>query len=339
MNTKQYTYKGVFDLESGGQLLDPVITYNTYGRLNEKRDNVIVVCHALTANSEVHDWWHGFFGEGKLFDPQQYFIICANNLGSPYGSASPKTIDPVRQQPYGVNFPFYTIRDKAKLQLLLLEYLQITGVNLLIGGSCGGNIAQEMAIDLGSNLEKLVLLCCSAKETPWVVGIHESQRIALRSDPTFGTGELHAGKEGLRGARAFALPFYRSYECFVLRQSEDNDEKINEFRAASYIAYQGEKFVNRYHPLCYDRQLTALDTHNIGRGHSSIDDALGLIVAETLVIGFNTDLLIPVTEQKYLAEAIPTARYFEVETVYGHDAFLIEYDKMMKGINQFYKHS
>ena len=281
MNPKSITFDDPLELESGAQLLKPAVTYSTYGSLNVPKDNVIVVCHALTANSNVDDWWAGLFGEAKIFDPSNNYIVCINNLGSPYGSSSPKSNDPKSNNRYGLDFPFYTLRDTADLHIRLLEHLKITEISLLIGGSCGGNIAQEIAITLGDQIDKLVIMCCSAQETPWVISIHESQRIALKSDPTLLENNTDAGREGLRGARAFALPFYRSHPSFKIRQSEDNNEKVIDFKAASYIQYQGQKFIDRYDAHCYYNQLDALDTHNVARGRIDIRTALSMISART----------------------------------------------------------
>ncbi len=334
MEIKEYILPGSFALDSDEELQQPVIAYSTYGQLSEERDNVILVCHALTANSQVHDWWAGLFGEGNIFDPTRYFIICINNMGSPYGSVSPKSIDPETGNAYRNDFPFYTLRDTARLHQALLTHLGIDRIKLLIGGSCGGNIAQEIAYNLADRLEQMVLLCCSAQETPWVIAIHESQRIALHSDPTFSSDEEGAGAEGLRGARAFALPFYRSHPSFKIRQSEDDDSVMNDFKASSYVRYQGDKFVKRYDSVCYYHQLNALDTHHIGRDRGGIQAALSQIPAKTLCIGFDTDLLIPVVEQQILADGIPDAVYHQIETAFGHDAFLIEIDEIQSAIRQ-----
>ncbi len=337
MNPKSITFEEPLLLETGDLLHAPTVSYSTYGTLNEKKDNVIVVCHALTANSNVDDWWAGLFGEGKVYNPSKYFIVCANNLGSPYGTSSPKSIAPDTDERYGMDFPFYTIRDTADLQLRLLDHLGIENIHLVIGGSCGGNIAQEMAIKLDDRINNLVIMCCSAQETPWVISIHESQRIVLKGDPTLVDNSATSGKEGLRGARAFALPFYRSHPSFKIRQSEDDNEKVDDFKAASYIRYQGQKFVDRYDAHSYYKQLDALDTHNIARGRKDTQSALAQISARTLCIGFSTDLLIPVIEQQILAEHIPNAKYAEIETEFGHDAFLIEVIELQRIIGDFMK--
>ncbi len=323
-----------FDLELGGSLSDINIRYHTFGTLNNAKDNVVMVIHALTANSDVSDWWSGLYGKGNIFDPTSDFIICANNLGSPYGTTCADDRNPKTGQRYGLDFPKVTIRDTALLHIKLLDQLGIERVKLLIGGSCGGNIAQEMAINRPSQFDSLALLCCSAKETPWVIAIHESQRMAMHVDSTFHNNNSIAGKEGLRASRAMALPYYRSHISFVERQSEDSEDKTSNFKAASYLKYQGEKFVNRFNAHSYYTLLSVLDTHNVGRGRESIPTALKQIESNTIIIGFNSDLLIPPVEQKYLAEHIPSATYVEIKTIFGHDAFLIESEHIKTSIQQ-----
>ncbi len=334
MSTSSLILKEALSLEMGGKLEQPEVYYSTYGKLNAEKSNVVLVCHALTASSDVEDWWSGLFGTQKVFDSERDFIICINNLGSPYGTSSPKSLNPEGER-YGLQFPAYTLRDNARLHINLLNHLGIEKIKLIIGGSCGGNIAQEIAIMLGDKVDQMIVMCCSTYETPWVISIHESQRIALQADPSLEDKSDSAGKNGLRGARAFALPFYRSHRSFIVRQSEESIDKMDDFKASSYVRYQGEKFVNRYDAHCYYKQLTALDTHNIGRGRESIISALQDISASTLAIGFSSDLLIPVVEQKMIAEYIADGTYIEIDTIYGHDAFLIETEKIQSAIDHW----
>lgn len=328
MNVKELHIQTPFELESGESLPEIRITYHTYGQLNAKKNNVIWVCHALTASSGIHDWWKGLYGKGKVFDPDKYFIISANNLGSPYGTISPKFRHPRTGERYGLSFPKFTLRDTALMHLELKKALGINDIHLLIGGSCGGNICLEMSMLLGKQIKNLTLLCCSAKEKPWTIAIHESQRIALHGDSDFFENKNGAGKIGLKSARAFALPFYRTAASMNIRQEEKDLNKKDSFRASSYIKYQGEKFVNRFDAHCYYKLLNALDTHNVGRGYNSVEEALQLIQAKTLVIGIDSDIFIPIEEQKYLAENILNAKYVEVKSIFGHDAFLIEFEQI-----------
>jgi len=325
-----------FELEHGHSLSEANIRYHTYGKLNAQKSNVIVAVHALTASSDVSDWWKGLFGTGKFFDPEKYFIICANNLGSSYGTTCANDVNPDNGKRYGLDFPQFTIRDTARLHLELLKALNISQVKFLIGGSCGGNISQEMAIIQPNLFKNMILLCCAVKESPWLIGIHESQRMAMNVDPTLHQNNAVAGNEGLRAARAMVLPYYRSFESFVAKQSETDQNKTTNFRAASYLKYQGEKFVNRFSAHAYYTLLSALDTHNIARNRESVTKALNQITANTLVIGFDTDLLIPTSEQKTIADGISHSHYSEISTLFGHDAFLIEAEKINRAINQYF---
>ena len=334
MKEHNITLSQSFQLEIGDELIDPTIRFHTSGALNESRDNVIVVCHALTANSLVSDWWNGLYGSGNILDPEDYFIICVNNLGSPYGTCSPKHKDNNGDR-YGLNFPDYTIRDNARVIIDVLESLSINRIYMAIGGSWGGNIAQEIAIYYGSKIQNLVLMCCSAAESPWAIAIHESQRMVMSSFDDFEKNDDNACLSGLRAARGIALPYYRSHTSFQIRQKEDQIDKLNDFKASSYIRYQGDKFIKRYDAHCYYKQLCALDTHNIGRDRSSIENALSKILAETLVIGFSSDILIPVIEQQRLADHIPNAKFGQIDSPFGHDAFLIETEKIRKLIRKW----
>ncbi len=335
MATTTFKYNQAFNLEIEGALNELEIRYTTYGKLNKERSNVIWVCHALTANSEVADWWSGLFGEGELFDPSKYFIICANNLGSPYGSTSPISINPDSGKSYGLDFPKLSLRDTARANLLLMEHLAIKDIHLLIGGSCGGNIAVEMGYLLGLKIENLVLLCSAAQESPFNIAVHEGQRLAIEADCSFGTQEQGAGAKGLKAARGMALNFYRTFDSICNAQKEESVDVIDDFKASSYIRYQGKKLVDRFDPVCYYTLLRTLDTHNIGRARGSVKKALAKIMCPTLCIGIDSDALIPVQEQKFLANYIPKGTLVEIQSIYGHDGFLLEFEQIKNEVLRF----
>ena len=236
-----------------------------------------------------------------------------------------------------MDFPEFTIRDTARLHLQFLKELRIDHIKFIIGSSCGGNIVQEMGILDADLCENMILLCCSARETPWVIAIHESQRIALMADPTIAVNSDNSARNGLRAARAMALPFYRSHTSLIHRQWDESNEKTSDFRAASYITYQAEKFVERFDAHCYYKLLSCLDTHNVGRGRGDMTSALSRIRTNTLCIGFDSDILVPTSEQKFLAQYIPGAEYSEIESIFGHDSFLIETDKIKEVIWEYFK--
>jgi homoserine O-acetyltransferase len=332
-----YKYKKSFRLESGKKLNNLEITYHTYGNLNARKDNVIWVCHALTANSDVFDWWKGLFGENCLFNPKEHFIVCANILGSHYGSTSPLSINPATGQPYYLSFPDFTVRDLVAAHKLLAEDLGLSEIGLLIGGSLGGQQAMEWAILEPKRIKKLVLIATNAQHSAWGIAFNESQRLAITADRTFYSQTNDGGKKGLKAARSIALLSYRTYGTYGATQLEVNAEKINDFKASSYQNYQGEKLVNRFNAYSYWYLTRAMESHNVARDRSSTEEALKQIHAKTLVIGILNDTLFPIEEQQFLAKHIPNAQLTELNSFYGHDGFLIETEILTKEIGNFLK--
>lgn len=339
MNTKFYQHKKQFALESGKRLSDLQIAYHTYGSLNKKRDNVIWVCHALTANSDVFDWWCGLFGDNCLFNPNEHFIVCANILGSPYGTSNPLSINKKTELPYYLSFPEISVRDMVNAHKLLAEHLKITEIGLLIGGSLGGQQAVEWAIAEPEKIKRLVLIATNAQHSPWGIAFNESQRLAITADRTFYSLTPEGGKKGLKVARSIALLSYRAYETYATTQLEVNTDKVSGFKASSYQNYQGEKLVNRFNAYSYYLLTKVMDSHNVGRKRNTIEESLKKIKAKTLVIGISNDVLFPLQEQKFLADHIPQARFTEVSSFYGHDGFLIETETLTQEIGNFLKSS
>lgn len=334
MKTETYTHPEPFQLESGKQLKKLKIAYHTYGTLNRKRDNVIWVCHALTANSDVFDWWPGLFGPQNLFNPREHFIVCANVLGSPYGTTDPLSIHEATGQPYYLSFPSFTIRDIVRAHQLLADHLGIDQIALLIGGSLGGQQALEWSIQQPDRIRQLVLIATNAVHSPWGIAFNESQRLAISTDRTFYANHPRGGIKGLKTARSIALLSYRTYNTYGATQLETDVEKVDDYKASSYQNYQGEKLVNRYNAFSYWYLTKAMDSHHVGRGRGGVEVALRQVRARTLVLGVSSDLLFPVEEQKFLANHIPDASYVEIDSFYGHDGFLIEtkaISKVLKG--------
>ena len=318
-------------LESGAVLPEVTIAYHTYGKLNPGRNNVIWVCHALTANSNVADWWSGLYGPGNVFDPEKYFIVCANVLASCYGSTCPRSISPQTGKAYGFEFPLISIRDWVTCHELLRQHLGIAEIDLCIGGSCGGHQVMEFAYLLKEKIKSIALLVTSAKETAWAISTHEAQRLALQADPTLYEDSDDAGKNGLKAARGMALLTYRTFRSYKVRQT-DHDEKLDDFRAASYIRYQGQKLERRFFAQCYWYMVKALDTHDMGRGRGGAAAALQQLPMPALVIAVNSDLLIPPDEQRFLHAHLQKSTYREIESEFGHDGFLVETEKIKRAI-------
>lgn len=331
-----YYYRNRFELEAGDHLEELTIAYSTYGKLNAAADNVIWICHALTANSEVTRWWKGLVGEGCVIDPDKYFIVCANILGSCYGSTGPTSINPATGQPFGASFPRITIRDMVKAHILLREHLGLSTINILMGGSMGGYQALEWIITEPDVIQELVLLATSAAESAWGIAIHTAQRLAIEADPTWNTNATDAGARGLKAARAIGMLSYRNYGILVEKQSDPDHEKLDDYRASSYINYQGDKLVERFNAFSYWLLTKSMDSHNLSRGRNMpTEKMLEQIKQRTLIIGISSDILCPLIEQRSLAAHIPHSEIMEIDSAYGHDGFMVEFEKIAKLLSRW----
>ncbi|MEO8760000.1 MAG: homoserine O-acetyltransferase [Bacteroidia bacterium] len=337
MSYNTYTYNNEFILESGVSLPSIEIAYHTYGKLNKAKNNVIWVCHALTANSDVFDWWNGLFGDKDYFNPEEYFIVCANNLGSCYGTTGPLSFNTNNNAPLYSYFPTITVRDMVKAHDVLREHLGIKKIHTLIGGSQGGQQALEWNVEIPSLFENLILIATNAKHSAWGIAFNESQRLAIKADRTYFSNTNNGGSKGLLAARSMALLSYRNYNAYANTQSETSNDKTEDFAAASYQRYQGEKLVLRFNAYSYVALTKSMDSHNLGRDRISVEASLLRITANTLVIGLTTDVLFPVNEQRFIAKYIGNSIYEEINSTYGHDGFLIETKKITEKIKSFFK--
>lgn len=338
MHTSQiYHHNETITLENGKTLPELQVAYQTYGNLNASKDNVIWVCHALTANADVFDWWKGLFGENDLFNPEEHFIVCANVLGSHYGTTNPLSTNPVTGLPYYLSFPELTIRDLVAVHQLLAAHLGVERIKVLIGGSLGGQQSLEWAIIDPKAVENVIVIASNAAHSPWGIAFNESQRLAIKADRTFYAQQPDGGLNGLKAARSIALLSYRTYDAYATTQLESVDDKTDGYRASSYQNYQGEKLCKRFNAYSYWYLSKAMDSHNVGRGRKSITDALSTIKANTLVIGIENDVLFPLSEQEFLEKHIPGASFQGIKSAYGHDGFLIETDILTNIIGTFLK--
>jgi len=354
LDLQYFDYKYSFPLESGGNLPGFRLAYTTYGTLDDQ-SNVVWVCHALTGNADAGDWWGGMVGPGKYFDPrisvsatevsgldghertfpERDFIVCANVLGSCYGSTGPLSVNSETGEPYYHDFPVITIRDMVGAFDLLRQELGIETIHTCIGGSMGGQQAVEWAILQPDLIQNLVVIAASAVASPWCIAFNEAQRMAIEADPTWRERRDDAGAEGMKAARAIAMISYRNYDTYGFTQALDNNEQIDDFKAAGYQRYQGEKLAERFNAFTYWVLSKVMDSHNVGRNRGSIPNALGRIKARTLVVGIRSDLLFPPTEQQFLTRHIPDAAYEEIDSLYGHDGFLIEFRPLVSIIRKW----
>lgn len=332
-----FEYDAPFPLERGGELPALRIAYHTYGRMNAAGDNVVWVCHALTANSDVADWWPHTVEKGRFLDPTHYFVVCANILGSHYGTTGPLHVNPATGEPWYGDFPHFTIRDMVAAHRLLARELGIGRIAALVGSSVGGFQAVEWAVEEPERFERLILIATAAKASPWTIAIDETQRMAIEADTTFGERRDDAGMKGLAAARAIGLLTYRGGEGYNLTQ-QDREELPQEHRASTYQQYQGEKLCRRYNAYSYYAILDAFDTHDVGRGRGGVAAALGGIRARTLVVGITTDMIFTPREMRELHDQIPGSLYREIDSPFGHDGFLVEYEQLDGILSPFMKH-
>lgn len=316
-----------------GQKLTPVnVAYETYGTLNPDGANAILVCHALTGSASARVWWDPMIGPGRALDTRKYFVICSNVLGSCYGSTGPTSIDPRTGAAYGKSFPPITIRDMVRVQRELLHALGVRKLKTVIGSSLGGMQVLEWALMYPDLCETVIPISISAKQSAWCIALNAAARSAIVNDPV----------NGLATARMIGMISYRSPQEFEERfgrrkQGTQADEfsTTSLFEVESYLAHQGAKLVQRFDPQTYLCLSRAMDTHDVTRSRGALREVLGGVAARTLCIGISSDVRYPVALQKDLTDLIRNASFAEIESIHGHDAFLIEYNALSTLVRDF----
>lgn len=333
-----YTYEGPFELECGATLPSVTIAYDTYGRMNADRSNVVWVCHALTANSDAADWWPHTVERGCFLDPDRYFTVCANFLGSHYGTTGPLSMNPATGDPWYGDFPKITVRDMVNCHRLLAAHLGIERVKLLIGSSIGGFQCLEWCVMQPGFAERAAFIATTPRTKPWASAFNESQRMAIENDPTFGERNAEAGAAGMAVARSIALLSYRGGTAYDKTQEDAApDEAGFDRRVLTYQRYQGEKLKRRFNAYSYYRLSQAVDSHNLGRGRGRVEDVLAGIRAKSLVVAITSDILFPPSDHTILVDNIPDAEYHVIDSDFGHDGFLVEHEKLNDIITDFMK--
>jgi homoserine O-acetyltransferase len=331
----KFSFSGDFELEVGETLTGFDLSYQTFGKLNADKSNVVWIFHALTANCNPLDWWSGLVGRNKFITPDNYFIVCVNMPGSFYGSINPLSINNKTGKPFYQQFPLITIRDMANMYELLRTHLGIDQIYMGIGGSMGGMQLLEWCIINPKLFKQVVLIATNAKHSSWGIAFNATQRMAIEADFTWQQQLPDAGKNGLKAARAIAMLSYRNYYPFEYSQCETDDNKLIGFKSESYQYYQGQKLADRFNSFCYYALSRSMDSHNVGRGRTSTEKALQKIKSKALVIGIESDLLFPIEEQIYLSQYITNALFKLIDSPYGHDGFLIEFEQLEKIIDEF----
>lgn len=320
-----------FEFEDGTVLEEVAVRYDSWGTLNEQGDNAVVVCHTLTGNTDVSEWWKPMLGPGRSLDPEEYFIICAAIIGSPYGDLSPLTVDRETGTRFGSRFPDVTVRDTVRLHRLLLEKLGVNRVVFAIGSSLGAMQVLEWSF-YGEYVAGLVPIAVGGRHSAWSIGWSESQRHCIYADPKWKGGDYDLDDPpdaGLAAARMVAMLSYRSahsYQERFGRKTADSDESM--FEMESYLRYQGKKLVERFDAGCYVSLTKQMNRHDVSRGRGEYAKVLRSITQPALVVGITSDILYPLAEQRELAMHLPNAELEIVDSPHGHDAFLIELETL-----------
>lgn len=322
---RQWTPPAPLRLESGIELPDATIGFQTWGTLNAAADNVVWICHALSGSSDAAAWWPGLIGAGRAIDPARHFIVCANVLGSCYGSLGPASRRADGRR-WGKDFPEITIGDMVEQQRLLAAQLGVRRIACVVGGSMGGFQALEWAQRAPELVQAVALIASSWRQPAQAVALAELQCRLVHSDPKFAGGDydpLDPPVEGLSLARQLGHLSYRTPDeldqRFGRRRRDDGVWEV-----ASYLEHQGRKLVRRFDALSYLRLSAALNAYDFSDGRGEPVFALKRIRQPVLVAGILTDQLYPPGESARLANWLPNARLEWIDALCGHDGFLLE---------------
>ena len=354
LQTRTEHFTNPLYLESG-RILEPYdIVYETYGHLSEAKDNVVVVTHALTGSHHAAGlyegeskpgWWDGLIGPGKAIDTDRFFVICSNVVGSCFGSTGPMSPVLPNEEPYRYKFPVITVKDMVKAQRILFDRLGIHRVHAIVGGSMGGMQALHFAIDFPDFADKIVALATTHATSPWAIAFNKVSIEAIRNDPAFEDGNYDLEKikeEGLTGSAigrmgghiSFLSP--HSMERKFGRDYVAQDglfELFGRFEVERYLDYNGYNFPKWFDPLSFLYIAKAINIYDLSRGHDTLEEALQKVTADLHLISFESDMLFFPWEMKHIADTMTRigkgeqCTYDNIDSDYGHDAFLVEVEK------------
>lgn len=357
---KNFHRIGSFEPELGGYLEEVTLAYETWGELDPSGENAILIVHALTGDSHCvggiseaykrGGWWDEMVGPGRLVDTDEHFVVCSNVLGGCSGSTGPASVDPATDYQYGMRFPIVTISDIVRAQKRLLDDLGVRKLEVVIGGSIGGQQALEWALKFPDFVEKAVPVAATGALGPQGLGMSEIGRRAIMADPNWQGGDYYGtGKSpetGLAIARMAGMLTYQSAEGQWERFGREEatrpalyEEFGGRFEIESYLHYQGHDLTGRFDANSYLYLTRAMDLYDIGAGYASHEEAYERIEAEVLFVGISSDWLFPAREVRAAAElakaAGAEAHYEEIESLNGHDAFLKDWDELRAAVGPF----
>ncbi|MCD4801269.1 MAG: homoserine O-acetyltransferase [Methanococcoides sp.] len=360
--TNYHTIEGEFQLEGGHTLKNIRVAYETYGNLNKEKSNAILVCHALTGDAHAagrHSgddkkpgWWDDIIGPGKALDTDRYFVLCSNVLGGCKGTTGPASLDPDTGRQYGITFPVITMGDMVNVQKELISYLGISTLFAVVGGSMGGMQTLQWCVAYPELVKKAVVIASTAISSPQQIAFNEVGRNAIISDPDWNGGDYYEGEppaNGLSTARMIAHITYLSdasmHEKFGRRLQQGESYKFdmtNDFQVESYLKYQGDTFTGRFDANSYLYVTKAVDYFDLSK-NGSLAEGLKDVQAKMLVISITSDWLYSPYHSRKIVEGLTVKEhdvsYREIESSYGHDAFLLESGQINYVIHNFLTHT
>jgi len=346
-------------MHRGGVLERPTVAYETWGELSAARDNAIVIFTGLSpsahASSSIADpapgWWEEMVGPSRAIDTRKFFVVCVNSLGSCFGSTGPASIDPATGKRYRLTFPVLTLEDVAAMGHELVRHLGIERLFAVIGPSMGGMTSLAYAAMYPGTFSRLVLISTGPRSLPFATALRSLQRELIRKDPDWLEGNYEPGREpiqGIRFARKLGMITYRSPEEWEQRfgrervpeERKSGDSFALDFEIESYLEAHANKFIGQFDPNCYLYLSRASDLFDIAEHGGSVPAGLARIVVDkALVIGVPSDILFPLHQQRELAEGIAAAgndvKFLQLDSINGHDSFLVDMDRFRPAVHKF----
>jgi len=357
VKTQAFTFESL-KLESGERLGPVTLAFETYGALNKEKSNAVLVVHALSGdahaaglheNEEGPGWWDAFIGPGKAFDTDKYFVICSNILGGCKGSTGPSSLNPATGSPYALDFPLISINDMVNAQKRLIDHLGIEKLLSVVGGSMGGQQVLSWLVNYPNKILSAIPIATTIRHTPQQIAFNEVGRQSIMADAHWKSGNYYGGpapSKGLAVARMIGHITYMSDKSMAEkfgRSKKGAGEPFKftaDFEVEGYLRYRGDNFVKRFDANSYLYITKAMDNFDASGG-KRLGEILRGSKVKVLVISFKSDWLYPGYQSKEIVKACKLAgvetTYCEIDSTYGHDAFLLEVDEEAHLIRHFLK--